>query len=227
MYFLLLICFELLLLFFISQRLTKKLSYTLFRYLKSQKVSVYIFSLIFLPGTIFHELAHFFVAKLLFVYAGRIQLLPKLEKHEIKMGTVEIGKTDIFRRFLIGSAPFILGSMTIVLSINYALHYSLFNNYWFLLGILYLIFQIGNSMFSSKKDMEGTLELMLVICVLLLFLYFLGIRISFTELLQNERLIEILQKISLYLAFPILVDLVLLFLLHILTKNSLKYSYKY
>src|SRR5438045_1842305 len=101
---------ELLILFFLSRLLTRNLSSLLYHTTRSQKATIYLMALLFFPGTVIHELSHAIMAGLLFVHTGHIELWPKLEGQHVKLGSVAIAHTDIFRRFLIGAAPFFFGT---------------------------------------------------------------------------------------------------------------------
>lgn len=131
---------------------------------------------IFLPGTVIHEFAHAAVAQALGVYVGKINLMPEIEGKSIKMGSVQIGQSDPFRRFLIGVAPGVLGVALILITFKL---YQLLGSgwsFWASFIVYYLVFQIGNGMFSSRKDMEGALELIFAIAVVWGLLYFFGVR---------------------------------------------------
>src|SRR3990167_10497015 len=77
----------------------------------SEKAAVILFSILFFPGTLLHELAHWFAAKLLFVHTSGMEFLPQIEGDSIKLGSVSIAKTDPIRRLLIGVTPVLVGLM--------------------------------------------------------------------------------------------------------------------
>lgn len=208
----------LLLLFFLSRSLTINLSRLLYMATKNRTVTTYIIAILFFPGTIIHELSHYFMAGILFVPVGRIELTPKLEGDHVKLGSVAIAETDIFRRFLIGAAPFLFGVSLMLGLLFYAVHAQLLTNQWITVGMLYSVFQIGNTMFSSKKDMEGALELFGVIMFFLIVFYFLGIRIpSFNPQLifDNPTVAEVFKQGSLFLLVPLGIDLLIIILLRL------------
>src|SRR5690606_2967609 len=106
----------------------------------------------------------------------------------VKMGSVAIGHTDPVRRALIGMAPFFWGT-TILLMILFAFQsFGGIDNIWITIITGYVVFEISNTMFSSRKDMEGTLELFLALLVVLLLFYFLGFR--FPEIDLNRIITE-------------------------------------
>src|SRR3989344_5994531 len=155
---------EFLLLFFLSKKLIKSLYLILFKISKSHKVVVNTLSIIFLPGTIMHELAHLLTAGVLLVPVGEMVVIPQIDGDGVKLGSVQIGKVDPFRLTIIGVAPVILGSLSI-LGLLYFTQIYLDFTWWKVLLGLYLIFEISNTMFSSKKDIEGTIGFVVAILI--------------------------------------------------------------
>src|SRR5690348_13575392 len=100
---------ELLLLFLFSQQVTKLISHRLYRVFNSQKTVIHLLSFLFLPGVIVHEMAHLLVANILLVPTGEVEFFPEIRGDEVKMGSVEIARTDPVRRFIIGAAPLFVG----------------------------------------------------------------------------------------------------------------------
>lgn len=163
---------ELLILFTLSKTLTNLLFGFFYGTTRSKKASIYLMSILFLPGTLIHELAHGFMATLLFVPVGKMELLPKLVGNNLKLGSIEIERTDPVRRLLIGAGPFIFGVFILLGIFLYGARADLFTNQLFIIIAGYAVFEIGNTMFSSKKDMEGALELILAVLAIVLILYF-------------------------------------------------------
>jgi len=76
------------------------------------EISMALFSLLFLPGVLLHEISHFIMARLLGVRTGRFSIIPKkLEGGRLQLGYVETEKTDFFRDAMIGFAPFVTGGI--------------------------------------------------------------------------------------------------------------------
>lgn len=215
---------ELLTLFLLSRSLSRALSFLFYKITKKQKLTVYLMSFLFLPGTIIHELSHAFMATLLFVRIHRMEFVPKIDGNTVKLGSVSIEKSNIIKSLLIGMAPFIFGS-TILMGIFYAsAHFRLFENYFFIILMLYLSFAIGNTMFSSKKDMEGAIEILVTLCVITLILYLVGFRIPAIDLdtfLQAPLITTTFQKGSFFLLVPIALDLVILLLIRLVAGKRL------
>ncbi len=214
MIFFLLFIIEFILLFFLAKKLIKSLFLLLFRITRSQNVVINALAVIFLPGTIIHELAHLLVAGIMLVPVGEISVLPEVEGNGVKLGSVQIGKVDPFRLTIIGVAPVLVG-MVLIFGILYFGQSSSHLAWWQIALGLYLIFEISNTMFSSKKDIAGTIGFVVAILVvfiaIIVALYFLR-----PLLLQNiwirllhqdwEPVSNFFKQSSLYLLVPLILD---------------------
>ena len=141
---------ELVLLYLISRQTTKEL-FTFFRKFFSDSIVFVLITLIFLPGTIIHELAHYFMAIILFLNVREISVLPEFQKNYIKLGKVVYEKKDIVRGILVGIAPIFAGLFIFwLLSLVKIFPNS---NIFITIGLSYLIFVISTTMFSSKQDL--------------------------------------------------------------------------
>lgn len=134
-----------------------------------QKTIYKIISLIFLPGTIIHELSHFFAAIVLFLPVKDIQIFPKFEEGQIKLGHVLYVKKDFLRGILVGIAPF-FGALFLFFGLSF---FNLFPNENLGLNIflIYLIFTVSSVMFSSKQDLVDIGYLIPFILFLLIIVY--------------------------------------------------------
>src|SRR3989344_7253592 len=145
-----------------------------------------------LPGVLLHELSHLLTAEILQVPTGHISLSPHLDKDQLRLGSAQIGLTDPIRLTLIGTAPFLAGTITLWLILVVGLRLDLNQlalpifNYWHLL-FYYLIFAISNTMFSSPSDLQAAaLPVVLLLIILGLFqLTNLNLPISLVDLSTN------------------------------------------
>lgn len=205
----------LLVLFLLSRMLTRSLSYLLHFLTRSRQMTVYILAFLFMPGTIIHEVAHYLMAHLLFVPVGSMELMPRLdEKGGVKLGSVQIARTDPFRRALIGVAPFLFGTLIILLTLWYTQGTG---DPWLLILIGYIVFEIGNTMFSSRKDMEGTLELLITVIIVGVILYFTGFRLPSVDYrsLFTESVVSLFRTGTFFIAIPIVIDVVVIVILRV------------
>lgn len=201
---------EIFILFLLSRSISKTLSGLL---------SINLLSFLFLPGIIIHELAHLFIAMILFVPVGEMEFVPKKHGNAVKLGSVEIAKTDPIRRSLIGFAPVFAGLVVVVGAVSlFSSNFSFLqaqNLYIFIvviLALVYLLFAVSNTMFSSSKDMEGTVEILITFLILFTASYILGFRpdpVYFTKIFTKEFL-GVIQKSTIFLLIPIVIDIILL-----------------
>lgn len=220
MYFILLFFIELFTLFLLSKQLTRQLSYLFHRVTKNKTLTVYLLAVLFLPGTIIHELAHFLMAKILFVYAGQIKILPELQGAQVKLGSVQIAKTDPIRRFLIGASPFFFGTIIIIGTMFSLFYFNSIDNKLSLILAGYIIFEVGNTMFSSRKDMEGAIELLLVIVTITILCYLFGFRPSLNHLRFPQETSAMIKQACFFLSMPISIDLILIGVCKAILHNS-------
>lgn len=140
----------------------------------STKPGITLYSIFFLPGTIIHELSHWIVAEILQVRTGAITIFPDLEEENVgnsqRLGSVATARTDPFRGFLIGLAPFISG-LGILIVLGTLLRSGWDANYlwWQLALIIYGIMVIGNSMMISESD-RRTWPFIVIFLLFIIFL---------------------------------------------------------
>jgi hypothetical protein len=120
----------------------------------TNKPGLILYSFFSFPGTVLHELSHWLMAELLQVQTGEIKIIPDLDTSEKrkKLGSVMTEKTDPFRGFMIGIAPFIVGTLALFL-LESALSASWANSLWWRVSlVIYGMVVIGNSMLISRED---------------------------------------------------------------------------
>lgn len=146
---------------------------------RHESVTIWIFSLVFFPGVMLHELSHFMTAKLLRVRTGRFSLIPQsMPDGRLQLGYVETEPSDIFRDSIVGVAPLIAGCLFIAYAATYPMHllelWGLFKSgltqtfyegltllpstsdfwIWF-----YLTFTVSSTMMPSASDRHAWLPL--------------------------------------------------------------------
>jgi hypothetical protein len=153
---------------------------------RNARFTMAVFSLLFFPGVILHELSHFIAAKLLFVRTRNFSVIPRMmPQGYLRMGYVEVAETDIVRDSLIGAAPLILGNLVVAYIAIYRLHLvplwdvlrnGQMNLFWMGISLLpnvpdfalwfYLTFAISSTMLPSRSDRHAWLPLGLTVAVL-------------------------------------------------------------
>jgi hypothetical protein len=161
---------------------------------RDARVTMGIFSMLFLPGVFLHELSHFVVAKLLRVRTGGFSIFPKsLPDGRLQLGYVETARSDVIRDSLIGAAPLIVGTLFVAYVAIYHLQMRVlwdafrnghFDLFW--LGVralpqtpdfylwFYLVFAVSSTMMPSESDRHAWLELVISIGVLVLIALLVG-----------------------------------------------------
>jgi len=231
--------FELILLLFLSKKLINSLAKVIYRLTKSHRAVVHILALIFLPGTIIHELAHLLFAGVMLVPVGEMSVLPEIdvdynsraarisEEKGVKLGSVQIGHTDPLRRMIVGVAPVLLG-LVLIFSIFLLVKIGA-SPWWQVALALYLLFEIGNTMFSSRKDIEGSILFVIliitVITIISLAIYFLapGLWQNIWTYISNinfEFGVDFFKQASIYLIVPLTLDLLIILLTGFATSGS-------
>lgn len=156
-----------------------------------QRIGMYLFAVLFFPGTFIHEMSHFLAALFLLVPVGKIELFPERIERGIKMGSVAIEKTDPVRRTLVGVAPIISGLTIIFISTSLTLPIWVH---------LIIVFEVGNTMFSSSEDLKGSWILFFLIPILFI------LKIDWSTI----------QKVDAFLAIPIGIDGLILLIIRVL-----------
>lgn len=201
----------LLVLYILSRIFIHKLFVVLYRLTGNRDKAAGVLGWIFLPGTFIHEVSHLLAALFLLVPVGRINLLAERQDEGIKLGSVQIGKTDFIRGSIIGLAPLVTGGGLILWAISYSLSRGYLGNPWIVLGLIYLVFQITHTMFSSKSDLNAVLELAVFLAVISLALVLFKIYAPFTYIyLKLNSAGPVIQKFSYFLAIPITLEFIFL-----------------
>jgi hypothetical protein len=152
-------------------------------------VALWVFFLVFLPGTLVHELSHWLVAKLLGVPTGRIVIWPQAKRNgTLWLGAIQVGRADPVRSSLIGLAPLVSGSVLVALigahlqlgTLGSALASGRWELVWqalvrsinlpdFWLWV-YLLFAIANRMLPSPADREPWKPVIVFLVLLSVFI---------------------------------------------------------
>lgn len=182
-------------LLFLQRRLHREIQGIILLFTHRVDITMLLFSVIFLPGVLIHELSHYVTARLLGVRTGKLSIIPRtLNDGKIQLGYVETVKSDVLRDALIGIAPFISGSIFITLAGLYRLRigslgiensgfdfYSMVENIriiydspdfwlWF-----YLTFTVSSTMMPSSSDRRAWFPLAILLFIFIGFIFLIGI----------------------------------------------------
>lgn len=153
---------------------------------RDARITMGIFSIIFLPGVFLHELSHFVIAKILGVRTGGFSIFPRsLPDGRLQLGYVETSRADIVRDSLIGAAPLIIGTLFVAYIAVYRFEMRVlwdvfrngqFNLFWIGVRALpnvrdfylwfYFTFVVSSTMTPSESDRHAWLELVISVGVL-------------------------------------------------------------
>jgi hypothetical protein len=141
----------------------------------TQRQAVLVYSLLFLPGVIVHELTHLLTAAMMGVRTGDISIIPNVRsdnEKRIALGFVRIEKTDFFRESVIGISPLLVGLFILGVLINLIGHSETIN--WQLVLMLYGVLTITNTMFVSREDSRAFLPIGICFSVVVILFYWIG-----------------------------------------------------
>jgi hypothetical protein len=179
----------------ISRRFSETLFILITSVVRSRSLAISILTIILLPGTIIHELAHLFTAEVLGVRTGKLTLIPEaaqIHESEVQAGSVQIAQTDPLRRTIVGVAPLIVGiiGITVVSSLilpslpletpDRAIRTLLNIPLPQLILGTYLILIISATMTPSNRDLEGAFGVALVVLLVVIGAFLIGFRITLT-----------------------------------------------
>lgn len=142
---------QLILLYPLIQRSTTELFRLVYLLTRSRDAAFAVIAVLFLPGTIIHEMSHFFAATVLLLPVGEVRILPEWHGDRIRLGRVTYAKADFIRSVLVGIAP-VFGAI-FIFSLLYLFRLFPSSSTWVTLGWGYLLFTVSANMFSSKQDL--------------------------------------------------------------------------
>jgi hypothetical protein len=196
---------------------------------RDPRVTMGIFSILFLPGVFLHELSHFVIAKILGVRTGKFSVFPKsLPDGRLQLGYVETARSDVVRDSLIGAAPLIVGTLFVAYVAIYHLQMRVlwdvfrngqFNLFWMGMRALpqvqdfylwfYLAFAVSSTMMPSESDRHAWLELLISIGVLVAIALLVG---AGPWMLSNiaPRLSNFLSSVAVIFGLSVFVHIVLI-----------------
>jgi hypothetical protein len=145
------------------------------------RLALLLYAWLMWPGTLLHEASHAVAAALLGVNVRSFSLSPTKDEDGTTLGTVGTEQTDILRRIIVGLAPLVVGTATVLLismlvfdltqvyktvmqghwaEAVHTLAASL-SHWWGWLSV-YLIFVVSANMFPSPDDLPRWVEILLL-----------------------------------------------------------------
>lgn len=228
----------LLLLAWMSRQIGLLIQETIYRLTRSADLSMVALFIVYFPGVLVHEAAHWFMAKALGLKTGKFRVWPRKQGRQIGMGSVSVARGGTVVDSAVGLAPLIIGSILVAMigtqvfqteqlgAIWQTGNWGAAFGHWRLAlssnpdGLLwsYLLFAVANAMLPSSSDREPLKSLLLYILIFGV-LYFLLDRSGqvFWQLASwLVPAIQILVSALLFIAILDMLVLVLLFILRML-----------
>ncbi len=179
-------------LLFLQHQLHTELMYVFVLLTRRVNIALVLYTLVFFPGVLLHEISHWLMAGMLRVPTGRMTLIPEWTNDgKLRMGSVEVVSTNPIKDSLIGVAPLLFGGAFVgvvgVVRLDIANLLDLFlqdsSLFWpALQGLVqqpdfwlwfYLLFAVSSTMFPSESDRQAWMPVMvftgLLVALLLLF----------------------------------------------------------
>ncbi|MCS6963569.1 hypothetical protein [Thermoflexus sp.] len=216
-----------LLLYMVQRALHRNLQIALNRLTGHPDAAVMLYWALLFPGVFLHELSHWLAALLLGVRRYRFAIWPQRAGGQIRLGAVQLAEADPFRMSLIGTAPLVVGLITIAIVGGQwpdasTFGVALWGSAWRMLQALpqqkwgwvgfYWIFAVGNAMWPSPADRAAWPAIGIAGGLLALFLLLAG-PISLHQAIMTlaieslARLTPLLAAV-LFVNLPILIGLV-------------------
>ena len=210
--------------------MTSEFARLIYRFGGGRRTIIWLWSLIFLPGTILHEISHFLMAAATGAKTGKIEIFPQvLEKKweaeatggGVVLGSVQTQKLNPLRGFLVGLAPFIFGLIILTGLAN--LLKTNFSSGFVPQVILeiYLFFTIVNSFFPSRSDIKQTLPFFGLLIIVGILALILGLKLSLDP---GPRLLEFTAAINFALMVSVVMNAIILCGLMIISRMVKKSS---
>ncbi len=196
--------------FIISRVAINEMFFLFYALFKNEHLVFSLVTLIFFPGTIIHELSHFLTAMALGHRVHSITVFPQRKGSYIKLGSVLYEKKDIVRSIIVGIAPIFFGLFILWFINNFHLFPQ--QNPFINIVILYFIFAISSSMFSSKQDLIDIIFIIPIFIVLVGVIYIFNIRVDFLYYLTSisKSTVGILKGLNSFLFLSIVLNLILI-----------------
>jgi hypothetical protein len=100
----------------VSRWITRQVQVLGLRLTNDERAAQMTYYLIMLPGIFLHELSHYFMARAVGLRVGEFSLGPRVrDSYSIELGSVTVSRADVFRESLVGLAPFLSGTVVLVL----------------------------------------------------------------------------------------------------------------
>jgi hypothetical protein len=226
--------FLLLILAWLSRQISLNTQFPFYTLTRSQNSATLAIFLLFLPGVIIHEGAHWSVARLLGLKTGKFRVWPKRQGKYIGLGSVSVESRDPIRDSLVGVAPLIAGTVLVTIIGHYIFDTPqvsalLAQGNW--MGAItafrqelnrpsgliwaYLLFTVANAMMPSASDREPLMPVLFYSGLAIAAYIILGLPLQGAAAVM-QRLAPTLSNLSSALLFVIVLDVIILAVLYLI-----------
>lgn len=193
----------------------------------SSDVAVMTYYLLMFPGIVLHELSHFLMARLLGLKVGKFTLGPKKRRNAVELGSVTVSSGGSVRDSLVGLAPFLTGTVVLLLISYQVFDVGALGQAWAQGGWeaarrevedlwrvpdvwlwAYVIFVVSNSMTPSPSDRQPWIVASIYLGITLLLVWLLGVLPILADALHAE-VAGMLQVLTLGFLFTLAVNTVI------------------
>ncbi len=224
----------LLLLAWLSRQVSLHIQLPFYTLTRSQDAPTLAIFLVFLPGVIIHEAAHWSMARLLGLKTGKFRVWPKRQGRYIGLGSVSVESRGVILDSLVGGAPLLVGTILVAV-----IGRTVFNTDEIAAALMvgdvrgaltafqlafaqpsallwaYLLFTIANAMMPSASDREPLKPVLFYMAIAIIFYLLLGMPLQgATAFLQWVT--PALYALNSALLFVILLDLIALSCLYVI-----------
>lgn len=206
---LLLFFFVIFILYAVSRYMINELFHFLHLFIRRRDIIFSTIAVIFLPGTILHELSHYLIATVLRLQVGEVHIMPAWKENHLQLGRVTYKKTDVVRSIMVGVAPF-FGALFFFWFIG-AFHLFPTTHIIITLFFGYLLFSVSANMFSSRQDLVDLIHIIPICLITGAVFYITNIKISLVVpdvWLQN--IANPLQTINIYITISIAINIIMI-----------------
>ena len=190
-------------------------------------VAIMVYYLLMFPGIVLHELSHYLTARLLQMQVGSFALGPKKRRNTIELGSVTVSSGGSLRDSLVGLAPFLMGTLVLLLVSYYVFDVAALGEAWRTAGWAgvwakmnglwrvpdfwlwaYVIFVVSNSMTPSEADRQPWVLAGIYLGIALLVVWLFGGISALADALHDQ-VAGALQVLTLGFLFTLVVNAVI------------------
>ncbi len=197
------------------------------RVTKSSTVAVMLYYLLMFPGILLHELSHYLAALLLGLKVGTLAMGPQRRRNTIELGSVTVQRGGAVRDSLVGFAPFLAGTIVLLLVAYQVFDVTTLGRAWDQGGLsglraavaglwqvadvwvwAYVVFVVSNAMTPSPADRQPWVVAGIYLAIALAIAWILG-GLSVIDRAVRDNVAGVLQVLTLGFIFSIGVNLVM------------------